>query len=74
MPYTPGLPGWFGEPEALEPLTLREPLSLQLEIVLKQVSSLGNGPAWLALQGCLCGLSWMTVPTATFLVNPSPFS
>src|SRR5258708_26790087 len=53
MPYTPGLQGGSRNLKLLSRLTLRDPLSLQLEIVLTQVSSLETVPAWLALRVAL---------------------
>ena len=53
VPYAPGLQGGSGHLKLLSRLTLRDPLSLQLKIVLKQVSSLETVPARLALRVAL---------------------
>jgi hypothetical protein len=53
VPYAPGLQGGSGNLKRLSRLTLRDPLSLQLKRVLKQVSSLETVPARLALRVAL---------------------
>jgi len=53
MPYAPGLQGGSRNLKLLSRLTLRGPLSLQLKILLKQVSSLETVPTRLALRVAL---------------------
>jgi hypothetical protein len=50
VPPTPGLQGGSGNLKLFGGLTLGDPLNLQCEIVLKQVSSLETHPARLALR------------------------
>jgi len=53
VPYVSGLQGGSGNLKRLSRLPLRDPLSLQRTIGLKEVSALETVPARLALRGAL---------------------
>ncbi len=73
VPYAPGWQGGSRHLDLLGGLTLGDALGSQLPVLLKKVRAFESTPrGWPSGLRCCC--SWMTVPTATSFVNPSPFN